>query len=289
MTLGVHGLVFTGVFDLHGMKKATTGAQAAGFDLLEIPLMDPENFDAVEAKKVLDDSSLQVSASLGLQPHTDISSTDSAAVAAGRDVLMRCLDHVATMGGAHLCGVIYSAMRKYDAPATAEGIANSQRVIGQVAEAAQERGISVSLEVVNRYETNVMNSARAGITFLAGIDSSNVGLHLDTYHMHIEEPDMWQPVLESADYLRYVHIGESHRGYLGTGGVDFPNFFRALERTNFDGPIVFESFSSAVVSESLSNTLGIWRNLWTDSADLAAHANRFIRDTQRAVATIDMH
>jgi hypothetical protein len=60
---------------------------------------------------------------------------------------------------------------------------------------------------------------------------------------------------------RYVHIGESHRGYLGTGSVDFGALFRALAASDYRGPLTFESFSSAVVSPSLSNTLCVWRNL----------------------------
>jgi len=116
-------------------------------------------------------------------------------------------------------------------------------------------------------------------------------VHLDTDHMNIEESDLFQPVhdVAAAGRLGYVHIGESHRGYLGTGSVDFASFFRALHDVAYDGPVVFESFSSAVVSAELSNTLGIWRNLWQDSDDLAAHANRFIRDGLHAVRTIDLH
>jgi D-psicose/D-tagatose/L-ribulose 3-epimerase len=83
-----------------------------------------------------------------------------------------------------------------------------------------------------------------------------------------------------------VHIGESHRGYLGSGTVDFGSFFRGLGRIGYDGPVVFESFSSAVVNANLSNTLGIWRNLWQDSADLAAHANTFIRNQLAATESI---
>jgi len=289
MLIGVHGLVFTGVFDQKGLVRAIKGAQSAGYDLLELPLMDPESFDSALAKTILDDSSMAVTASLGLQADTDISSTDPTSVKAGRDVLMRCLDHVAVMGGSTLCGVIYSAMQKYNTPATPAGIANSQAVITEVAEEAAARNIRVSLEVVNRYETNVMNTSRAGLSYLAAVDSRNVSLHLDTYHMNIEESDMWQPVMDAESQLGYVHIGESHRGYLGTGSVDFDNFFRALKRIDYDGPIVFESFSSAVVSESLSNTLGIWRNLWEDSDHLAAHANRFIRDGLAAIDTINLH
>jgi D-psicose/D-tagatose/L-ribulose 3-epimerase len=289
MEIGVHGLVFTGQFDQEGVATAVAGAQSAGFDLLEIPLMNPATFDSLAARKVLDGSGLSVSASLGLTAQTDISSTDPHAVAAGKDTLMRCLDHLAEMGGTHLCGVIYSAMRKYGAPPTPTGIENSQRVISEVSEEAKDRGISVSLEVVNRYETNVFNTSRSGLRFLDGLTSADTSLHLDTYHMNIEESDMWQPVQDAGDKLGYVHIGESHRGYLGTGNVDFKAFFRALRAINFDGPVVFESFSSAVVSEELSNTLGIWRNLWDDSADLAAHANAFIRDTMKAIDTISFH
>ena len=86
-----------------------------------------------------------------------------------------------------------------------------------------------------------------------------------------------------------MHIGESHRGYLGTGTVDFASFFRALRHVSYDAPIVFESFSSAVVDPQLTSTLGIWRNLWRDSADLGRHANTYIRNTIRAVETISLH
>jgi D-psicose/D-tagatose/L-ribulose 3-epimerase len=107
--------------------------------------------------------------------------------------------------------------------------------------------------------------------------------------MNIEETDMFSPVLDTADQLSYVHIGESHRGYLGTGSVDFDSFFRALARIGYDGPVVFESFSSAVVAPDLSRMLGIWRNLWSDSEELGAHANAFIRDKMTAMASMAHH
>ena len=142
---------------------------------------------------------------------------------------------------------------------------------------------------MNRYETNLLNTGRQALAFLDEIGSDNVRVHLDTYHMHIEESDMFNPVLDAGDRLGYVHIGESHRGYLGSGTVDFDPFFRALARVGYDGPVVFESFSSAVVNQDLSRMLGIWRNLWQDSDDLAAHAQRFIRDRLHSVGTIAMH
>ena len=107
------------------------------------------------------------------------------------------------------------------------------------------------------------------------IGADNVLIHLDTYHMNIEEDDLVRPVREVGDRLGYVHIGENHRGYLGSGHIDFTGFFHALADIGYPGPITFESFSSAVVAPGLSNDLAIWRNLWTDGGAIALHARQF--------------
>ena len=94
--------------------------------------------------------------------------------------------------------------------------------------------------------------------------------------MNIEEDDLVRPVYEVGERLGYVHVGENHRGYLGSGHLDFTGFFHALNDVGYTGPITFESFSSAVVARGLSNDLAIWRNLWDDGEDLAAHAHTFV-------------
>ena len=287
--IGCHALVFTGEFDPAGIETSVRRAAQAGFDLIEFPLMDPFSFDSSAARRALDAEGLQVSASLGLHAGADVSSDDPAVVDAGRQLLEAALDRTAEMGGSYLCGVLYGSMQKHMAPATATGRANSVAAIAGLAERASTLGIRLALEVVNRYESNLLNTGRQALQYIKEVEGTQVSVHLDTYHMNIEESDLFQPFLDTADQLGYVHIGESHRGYLGTGSVDFASAFRALDRIHFDGPIVFESFSSTVVSATLSNTLGIWRNLWNDGDDLAAHANRFIRDQIAAVKTIEMH
>ena len=289
MNIGCHGLVWTGRFDAEGIRLSVEKTKQAGFDLIEFPLMDPFAFDVDAAKSVLAEHELAVSASLGLSEATDITSADPAIVKAGEELLLRAVDVVADLGGENFCGVVYSAMKKYMEPVTPGGLESSRRTIARVADHAAERGIAVSLEVVNRYETNVLNTARQALGYLAEVDRPNLGIHLDTYHMNIEESDMFAPVLDAAPALRYVHIGESHRGYLGTGTVDFDTFFKALGRIGYDGPIVFESCSAAVVAPDLSRMLGIWRNLWTDNDELGAHANAFIRDKLVAVDSIRLH
>ncbi|MFT4135650.1 sugar phosphate isomerase/epimerase family protein [Microbacterium sp.] len=287
--IGCHGFVFSGRFDERGIANAIEGVQRAGFDFIEMPLMDPFSFDERAAARILADHDIEMTGSLGLSAATDLSSENAAVVRRGEELLTRAIDVVAAVGGTDLCGVIYSALQKYFAPATAQGRRNSAEALSRLGDYARSAGVQLSLEIVNRYETNVCNTAREGLAFLDEVGNDNVHLHLDTYHMNIEESGMFEPVLDGGDRLRYVHIGESHRGYLGSGSVDFDSLFRALHRIGYDGPIVFESFSSAVVDEQLTRSLGIWRNLWTDSDDLAAHANRFIRDGIRAVETIELH
>jgi D-psicose/D-tagatose/L-ribulose 3-epimerase len=94
--------------------------------------------------------------------------------------------------------------------------------------------------------------------------------------MNIEEVDFRQPVLDAGAHLGYVHIGENFRGYLGAGHIDFGQLFGALRDVGYTGAVTFESFSSAVLEPNVSNTLGIWRNVWSDSADLARSARQYI-------------
>lgn len=277
MLIGAHASVWAGAFDKKGVEKTIQSASSIGYDLVEFPLMDVDGFAHETAKKLLAERNMACTASLGLTRETDISSTDAQVVEAGRVSLMKAVDLLAAIGGTHLCGVLASAMTKYDAPSSAQGRENSQRVLAEVAHHAADAGIRISLEVVNRYETNLFNTGADCREFIEEGALENVGIHLDTYHMNIEETDMWTPFVNCREQLGYVHIGESNRGYLGSGNVDFDAVFGALDLIQYDGIMVFESFSSAVVSKELSNTLGVWRNLWDDSDDLARHALDYMR------------
>lgn len=289
MQLGCHGLVWTGSFDEQGFDLAVEENKRAGYDLLEVPLLDPYAFDVEAAKRSLQKNPIAITASLGLPANADISTGDPEKVAEGERFLTRCLEILHDLEAKYLVGCIYSQLSKYMAPATDEGRRASQDVLNTIADRAKGYGIQLGLEVVNRYETNLFNTGRGALAFIEEIGNDNIGVHLDTYHMNIEEPDMYTPVLESKARLMYVHIGESHRGYLGSGSVDFDSFYRALGQVGYDGPMVFESFSSAVVSKELSNNLGIWRNLWDDSRDLARHAHEFMSGQLRSVETISFH
>ena len=274
--LGVHALVWVGGWSDAESAKAIAGTAELGYDFIEIPLLDPYGFPVATTRRRLEQHALGAAASLGLSAATDISSEDSDAVDRGEDLLTTALGVVRDLGATHLCGVIHSALMKYMRPRTERGMANVVAVLGRIADRARAADVMIGVEVVNRYETNVVNTAAEVVALMDRIGRPNVYAHLDTYHMNIEEGFVGRAIEECGARLGYFHVGESHRGYLGTGTVDFTAVFRSLARIGYTGPIAFESFSSAVVDPKLSNALGVWRNLWSDGRDLARHAKAFM-------------
>ncbi len=274
---GGHALVWSGDWSPEGARTAISGAARSGYDYIEIALLDPWKVDVDLTRDLLQEFDLRAHASLGLSTHTDVTSTDAQRISEGDALLRKATDVLSAIGGTELCGVLYCALGKYPGPASYQNRLNSIQAIQRLADYAADKGININLEVVNRYETNIINTGLEGLAFLDEVNRENAYLHLDTYHMNIEEDGMEKSVLAAKDRLGYVHIGESHRGYLGTGNVDFDTFFTALQKINYQGPITFESFSSEVVDENLSNTLCVWRNLWEDSDDLARSALSFMK------------
>ncbi len=280
MKIGIHSMVWVGDWTPDAARHAISSSREAGYDLIELSAISPETFDADLTAKLLAENDLECSASLGLGPATDVSSEDPECAARGRERLELALNLVRDCGGKMLCGVIYSALTKYSQPATEKGIRNSQETIAALADKAAASGISLGLEFCNRYETNVINTTAETLRYIEEIGRPNVVAHLDTYHMNIEEHSMAGAVREAAaaGKLGYVHVGESHRGQLGTGSVNWDEFLGALKEVNYDGIVTFESFSSKVVHSTFSNDLAIWRNLWEDSMELATGARGFLRE-----------
>jgi D-psicose/D-tagatose/L-ribulose 3-epimerase len=277
LEFGGHALVWVGDWSAASARSAISSAARNGYDYIELAIFDPWSFDIAMTKDLLQEFNLRAHASLGLSAKTDVTSPDALIVKKGDELLCKVADVLHALGGTELCGVIYSSLAKYPGPASKEARASSVAAMQRLADYTAELGINIDLEVVNRYETNIMNTGLEGLEFLDQVNRPNAFIHLDTYHMNIEEDGLQKSVLAAGDRLGYVHIGESHRGYLGTGNVDFDSFFTALKKINYQGPITFESFSSAVVDPALSNTLCVWRNLWNDSDDLAKKSLDFMK------------
>lgn len=274
--LGVHALVFAGGTTPDDMSVIIDQTRDAGYDILELSLHDATNLDVADARAKLEAAGLGIVCSRGLAFAADVSSDDPEVVARGAKLLHDSLEITHGLGGTHFTGALYSALGKYGHQLSAAGRANVVATLKDLAVEAQGKGMTLGLEICNRYETNVINTAADALRLADDIGHDNVLIHLDTYHMNIEEDDLVRPVHLVGDRLGYVHIGENHRGYLGSGHLDFTGFFHALADIDYAGPITFESFSSAVVSPTLSNDLAIWRNLWNDGPALARHALAFM-------------
>lgn len=286
-SLGVHALVFSGGTTPAEVDHCVDQAAKTGFDLLELSLHDAINLDVPAARASLEKAGLGVACSRGLAFDADVSSDDAAVVARGAKLLQDSLHITHSLGGTLLTGALYSALGKYGHQLSTAGRANVVAVLKDLATEASGLGMQLGLEICNRYETNVINTAAQALALADDIGHDNVLIHLDSYHMNIEEDDFVAPVLLVGDRLGYVHVGENHRGYLGSGHLDFTSFFHALQHVGYTGPITFESFSSAVVSPTLSNDLAIWRNLWDDGPALARHARTYLANRlegARAVA-----
>jgi len=280
-TFGVHALVWEGNLERAAVEHIVRNTKKAGYDLVEFSLHDTDMLDEGHARALLEEAGLQVSCSRGLAFDADVSSDDPAVVAKGVQLLEHSLKVAHGLGSRYLCGGLYSAFGKYHKPVTKKGLQHVVESLKRVADVAAGYDITLGLEVVNRYESNVVNTTAQALEILDKVQADNLMVHLDIYHMNIEEADFFSPVVACGDKLGYVHIGENHRGYLGSGHLDFTSFFHALAHIGYKGPITFESFSSAVVSQKLTGDLSIWRNLWSDGMDLSTNALKFMQAQAR--------
>lgn len=274
--LGLHANVWVKDWSRDECALAVGKTAELGFDIIEISAPDPKSMDLAFTRKQVEAAGIEAAMSLGLDVSSDISSGDPDRVRAGEKRLDEIVAGARDVGANYVGGILYSAFQKYSEPPTEAGIRASADAIRRAAEKAAAAGITLGMEVVNRYESNVLNTAGQAVEFCKLVAAPNVKVHLDSYHMNIEESNVEQAIVDTGDYLGYFHIGESNRGYLGAGSVDFQRIFAGLARIDYKGPITFESFSSVVVSQPLCGILGIWRNLWEDGEDLARHAKIFI-------------
>lgn len=287
--LGIHSFVWTDGQTQDGLEMALEKTAAHGYRAIEFAYLRPERFDLDRLARKAQALNVEIGVTMGLPLAADVSSEDEAVVGKGRALLADAVRAVRDIGGTKLGGILYSAHTKYNTLPTRRGWANSAAAIGATGEIAQAAGVDLVLEVVNRFETNLLNTTAQGLAFLQETGSDHVRLHLDTFHMNIEEANPAAAIRLAGDKLGYFHIGESNRGYLGDGTIDFDAIFDALVEIDYRRDIVFESFSGAIVDQALSLACGIWRDTWTENEPLAAHAKAFIElkhaEAQRRRAT----
>ncbi|MES0026446.1 MULTISPECIES: sugar phosphate isomerase/epimerase [unclassified Mesorhizobium] len=274
--IGIHSFVWSASSAQGDLERTLANTKEAGFDLIEFSYLDPANVDVGGLARRIADLKLGVAISIGLPADGDISSADKAVAARGVEILNETIALTRDLGGQKIGGILSTSHGLQTQAPTRDQWNRSAGTLAKVAETAKAAGVTLNLEIVNRFESNLLNTASQGLAFIADTGSDNIFLHLDTFHMNIEEADVGLAIRHAADKIGYVHIGESHRGFLGTGNINFAAIFDALTAIGYRDDLSFESFSSKIVDENLSRKTAIWRNLWADNMELARHARAFI-------------
>jgi D-psicose/D-tagatose/L-ribulose 3-epimerase len=270
---GAHAFIWAGEWTPEGAEKVIGGAAEAGLDFVEIPLLHPQSMDVSGTRKLLERYGIGCTCSLGLPKDAHLPFAPEKA----EDFLKRAVDVTAALGSGALSGAIYTHLgtltRK---PPTDEELAEVERVLKRVARYAAEREVSLGIEAINRYETYLINLASQADGMLSRIDEPNVFVHLDTYHMNIEEKGFYDPIVATGERMQYIHLSESDRGTPGTGNVHWDEVFRGLAEIGYDGRLVMESF--AAVNEDIIGATALWRDVVGDPQALIRDGLSFLRD-----------
>jgi D-psicose/D-tagatose/L-ribulose 3-epimerase len=152
-------------------------------------------------------------------------------------------------------------------------------VLREVARHAATRGVTIGIEAVNRYETFLVNTAEQALALADLVGEPNVGVHLDAYHMNIEEEDFYAPTRSADGRLVHFHLSESNRGIPGRGTVDWEGIYRALAESNYTGIVGLESFESP--SKAMRAATCIWRQLAPSSDVLVSEGLAFLKELER--------
>jgi D-psicose/D-tagatose/L-ribulose 3-epimerase len=270
---GAHAFIWAGEWTPEGAEKVIQGASEAGLDFVEIPLLHPESMDVSGTRDLLDRYGIGCTCSLGLPEAAHLPFAPDAA----ETFLQKAVDVTAALGSDALSGAIYTHLgtltRK---PPTEEELAKIAWVIKSVAHYAAQQDVSLGIEAINRYETYLINLAAQADEMLSRIDEANVFVHLDTYHMNIEEKGFYDPIVATGPRMHYIHLSESDRGTPGTGNVRWDDVFRGLKAIEYDGRLVMESF--AAVNEDIIGATALWRDVVGDPQALITDGLTFLRD-----------
>ncbi|KIT14917.1 sugar phosphate isomerase/epimerase family protein [Jannaschia aquimarina] len=252
---GVHTSMWTMSWDRAGAERAVAAAVDHGFDFIEIALLSPDNVDPAHSRGLLQKAGLRAVCSLGLPQAVWPSRHGPEGAVA---FLTNALDVAHAMGAEALSGVTFGGIGETTgAPPTAVELDNAARTLDAAAAHAAKLDMRFGIEPVNRYETHLLNTARQGVEMIERVGAPNLFLHLDTYHMNIEERGMALGILEAREHLAYIHLSESDRGTPGAGNVRWDEVYGALAAIGFEGGLAMESFID--MPPEIAHGLAVWR------------------------------
>ena len=237
-----------------------------GYDILEFqaqPLLEMEDSECRAIKRYADDAGIKLSYSLGLNPKYDVASPDDEVRAGGVTYLSNIVRKIAVMEGELFSGVTYAG---WGVPSYFVDEAEKERLFARsvdsmqkVMKVAEREGVTVCCEAVNRFESPLVNTAAEAIRYADAVNSKCIGIHLDTYHMNIEENSIGDAIRLVGSRLRHFHTGENNRNVPGRGHLDWDEIFSALAEIGYKRDIVSEPFLQ--MGDEVGYDIRVWRDI----------------------------
>jgi D-psicose/D-tagatose/L-ribulose 3-epimerase len=258
-----------------------------GFDVLEINAGTIAGLSGAERQRLRaasTETGVPMSCCIGLPPSSDLASSDAAVRKAGIAYLGRIADAMVEIGIDRLTGIIYSCW-----PATLAGRQGSKRqalewsiaAMKEAMKKAVDLGLTYNVEVVNRFEQFLLNTAEEAVDYVRQVGSPNLKILLDTYHMNIEEDSFEGAIKTAGKLLGHFHTGESNRKPPGRGRIPWKEIGAALKEIGFTGWVVMEPF--LMPGGEIGRDIRVNRELMPQ-ADLDAEARRSCEFTRGFLA-----
>ena len=249
---------------------------AVGFDGVEVPVVGQSAAEIKAMAAACDDLGLARTAVAFIGADANPISTSPSIRSAAIESLKKAIDDTVLIGADILVGGIYQAHKYFTGSGPTEQewkwSADYLRTCGEY---AQQAGVQLGLEFLNRFEVFLINTSTDCRRMVEQVGLENVGVHYDTHHANIEDPDPYKALQIIQGTINHVHLSESHRGTLGTGQVDWDANFSALQAIDYSGWLVIEAFGDC--DAGLASAANIWRNAFASEEEVYTRGIEFIR------------
>ncbi len=279
MRFGINTFLFTSPF-----TNASTALfpqfKKWGFQTVEIAVENPSDFDPAYVKAELDKNNLACgSACACLGPDRDLRGTPEQQKNA-MEYMQKVLDQMVVLDCPSLIGPVYSAVGRADAVPADEYKQQWKTVVGnlkQLCKYAEDRGRQICMEPLNRFETDFINTCDQALQMIQDVGSPALKLHLDTFHMNIEEKNQAKAIRKAGKLLGHFHACGSDRGTPGNDSIDWKSIAAALKAIRYKGDVVIESFTTDV--KVIARAAAIWRRIEPTRDEIAVKGLKFLKRT----------
>jgi D-psicose/D-tagatose/L-ribulose 3-epimerase len=281
MRLGINTFLFTFPFTNASTPWFRT-FKKWGFDTVEIAIDDPANVDPSYVKAELDKAGLVCGSVCGcFGPDRDLRG-DEAAQQGSLRYMEQLIDQMVVLDCPSLIGPVYSAVGRIGGAEPAEYKRQWRTVVKNlrsICKYAARKGRQICMEPLNRFETDFINTVDQALAMVNDVGSPALKVHLDTFHMNIEEKDQAKAIRKAGPLLAHVHACGSDRGTPGGDHIAWESIARALKAVKYRGDVVIESFTKDV--KVIAKAAAIWRQIEPSREDIAVKGLRFLRKTLR--------